>query len=254
MRVPTPVPPMTDGGSAGKLDVDTLEEQLKALSFSNRLELLELLQSPRTIDEIHLTPSAGAEDEDRERPLSREAVRHHLERLAEAGLVESDLVQQGDGRTRKQYVLDESQLYSVAETIRRLSRRDPREGRDPRRTQQTPRERQPSWPDPPRLLLVHGAPDPRAFPLREEDTKAPRGWVIGRDPQVHVTLDYDPYVSAENTEILDRGEDGFEVINLRNAKNGTLVNEELLAAGESQTLEHGDVLGVGSSTLVFHSE
>lgn len=246
---------MTNGGRARDLDVDTLEEQLKALSFSNRLELLEFLQSPRTIDEIHLTPSAASgDDENRERPLSREAVRHHLERLAEAGLVESELVQQADGRTRKQYVLDESQLYGVAETLRRLSRRDARQTRDPRRTQQTPREREPSWPDPPRLLLVHGAPDPRAFPLRKEETEEPRGWVIGRDPQAHVTLDYDPYVSAENTEILDRGEDGFEVINLRNAKNGTLVNEQLLAAGESQTLEHGDVLGVGSSTLVFHGE
>lgn len=242
---------MTDPSAMGGSDLEALEEQLKALSFSNRLKLLRLLRVPRTVDEIHLTPGAADQQGDPDRPLSREAVRHHLERLAEAGIVQGELTKQADGRTRKQYVLDEATLYSVAETLRRLSTRDAGQP-SPRRTQDSPDRSEGSWPAPPRLLLVHGAPSRRAFGLCGVSPQDPRGWVIGRDPKADVTLEYDPYISGENTEILPTG-DGYEVLSLRTARNETRVNEQALEPGESGPLEHGDVLGVGSSMLVFHT-
>lgn len=235
------------------VDLEELEKRLKALSFSNRLELLELLRVPRTVDEIHLTPSAGvsADEEDRQRPLSREAVRHHLERLDDAGLVRSELSQDPDGRSRKRYVLDESRLYALSETLRRLCHRDGGDDGALRRTQDGPGEVSRPWPAAPRLVLVHGAPRQRAFALRNDALEPPRGWIVGRSPEAHVTLRYDPYVSAQNTEILP-ADDGFKIVNLRSARNGTGLNDRLLEPGEEHEVSHGDVVRVGSSVLVFH--
>lgn len=237
-------------------ELEALEGRLKALSFSNRLKLLEMLRVPRTVDELHLTPSRTGEEDEGEggdRPLSREAVRHHLERLADAELVRSELVQDADGRNRKRYVLDESRLFDLAETLRAYCRSEVAEREDLERTEPGEPGADPErWPAAPRLVLVHGAPERTAYPLRADDIDSPRGWILGRGPDAQITLDYDPYVSSQNSEILPT-EDGYEIVNFRSATNGTEVNDTVLKLGQTVPLEHGDVLHVGASTLVFQT-
>lgn len=239
-------------------ELEALEGRLKAISFSNRLKLLEMLRVPRTVDELHLTPSRPAAGDDEEgeggdRPLSREAVRHHLERLADAELVRSELVQDADGRNRKRYVLDESRLFDLAETLRAYCRSDVPEREDLERTEPGERGAAPEpWPAVPRLVLVHGAPERTAYALRTDDIDPPRGWILGRGPDAQISLDYDPYVSSQNSEILPT-EDGHEIVNFRSATNGTEVNDTVLEPGQTVPLEHGDVLQVGASTLVFQT-
>ncbi|MCA1813012.1 MAG: FHA domain-containing protein [Halobacteriales archaeon] len=111
----------------------------------------------------------------------------------------------------------------------------------------------PSMEPGPKLVLVHGLIEGKAFPLRRPDLKGERGWVLGRKPGLHVSLDYDPYVSLENSEVLPEP-DGYALVDLRSSRNGTWLNWRRLAKGERARLVPGDVIGVGRSLLVFRRE
>lgn len=100
----------------------------------------------------------------------------------------------------------------------------------------------------PRLVLVHGVYEGRAYPLTGQ-TADGGGWLLGRAKDVAVSLDYDPFVSHETARVTREG-DRFEITDL-GSKNGTWVNWRSLEEGESAERECGDVVGVGRSLLAF---
>lgn len=233
-------------------DLEALEGDLRALSFVNRLELLAKLQEPRTVDELKLTPRVQQRGASPDRTLTRQAVRHHLDKLVEAGLVHASTVHGDDGRPRRAYVVNDARVYQVAESLRELSSlggQAPVESYSTQDLRDLPRN---TWPEGPKLVLVHGAPQAEVFPLRQGRLRAPRGWIIGRSPEAHVRLAYDPYVSSENSEIVPEN-GSFRLLDLRSSKNGTVLNGERMEVGGEERLEHGDIVRVGSSVLVFRA-
>ncbi|MDX1611750.1 MAG: FHA domain-containing protein [Candidatus Thermoplasmatota archaeon] len=232
--------------------LDTLERDLKALSFANRLELLTQLREPKTLGDLVLTPAH--EEEGGTRTLTRQAIRHHLDKLVEAGMVRSRSGKGKDGRTRLEYVMDEAQVYAVAEALRAISAQGPQGAHQPESTQdfQTPGATQGAWPDGPKLVLAHGAQDLKVFQLQREDLEPPRGWIVGRDANAHVRLPYDPFVSGQSVEIIPEQDGGYRMMDLRTARNRSAHNGEPLPVGGEVSIEHGDMLRVGSSLLVFH--
>lgn len=232
-------------------DAERLGEALDALSYPNRLELLAMLRVPRAVDEIHLKPARDREGSNPDRPLTRQAVRHHLAKLEEAGLVRRQLTRDENGRERQTFVADESRVYAVAEAIRRMAKHSSDVDLDPLATQELSPSDEGGWPSGARIVIAHGACEKRVIPLRQRDVEPPRGWIIGRSTGAQITLEYDPFVSGQNAEIL-AGDDGYELLDLRTARNGTWLNGERLPAGGRAKLNHGDIVDVGSSTLVFH--
>jgi len=102
----------------------------------------------------------------------------------------------------------------------------------------------------PCLVLVKGLEEGRVFDLRGE---AGRGeWLIGRRRGLAVSLDFDSFVSAENSRITLR--DGtHELEDLSLSRNGTTVDFKALPKGVRRPLRNGDVIGVGRSLLVFRT-
>lgn len=243
---------MADGS---EIDFEALKSYLSVLGYENRLELLTILREPRTIDEIELTPTAPQAGDSPDRSISRQAVRNHLDRLMEIGLVRTGSVQPEGQREQTTYRTDHARLYAVVEELRRLCRVPPApDSVEPFQTTEldaTPGEDEDAW-DGPRLVVVHGVREGRVFPLRPDDREPPRGWVIGRSPEADVPLPNDPFVSSENAEVVPT-DAGFKLLDLRTARNGTFLNWDQLPVGGKQPLETGDVVGVGRSLLVFRS-
>jgi DNA-binding NtrC family response regulator len=73
----------------------------------------------------------------------------------------------------------------------------------------------------------------------------PQRWVIGSGASCDVVLD-DPYVSAMHC-ILERRADGSLLVRDKNSRNGTLIDGNLIEAGELQV---GARLALGRTTLV----
>jgi DNA-binding transcriptional ArsR family regulator len=225
-------------------DPQRVARMLKALASPVRIELLRLLTAPRTLAEIRLRP--GRRDQGRAgRAMSSVTVRQHLGHLLEIGAIQVVPLTR-DGRRRNHFLVHHRQLFALTEELRQLARIRPDVDLLLDGTQPGPA------PPPPqpgaRLTLVNGAREGQVFPLR-----APRqGWLVGRRPDAEILLDYDPYVSLENTRVL-RTADGFEVVDLPGSRNGTTLNWAPLPKGRPQALATGDVVGVGRSTLVFRS-
>lgn len=232
------------------IDVDSLEDYLDVLSHANRLQLLEILRDPKTLGDIKLKPSAAQARGHPDRTISRQAVKNHLDRLADAGLVRVRRTRGDDGRTRNEYVLDPSRLFAVVEELNKLTTLETRVQPDPKETIPLSEREGPDWSEGPKLVLVHGVHEGRAYPLRPSEREPDRGWILGRADDAHVCLDYDPYVSKQNSEIL-RTDDGFRLLDLRTSKNGTRLNWRQLPVGGDVPLHPGDVIGVGRSLLVF---
>ncbi|MGQ0536289.1 MAG: FHA domain-containing protein [Methanobacteriota archaeon] len=233
-----------------EIGYERLERYLKILAHSNRLELLSLLRTPRTLDEIRLTPSPSQAGENPERNISRQAVQNHIDRLLEAGLVRVGMTDRKGTRAHHEYVVDHARLFAVVEELRKVSTFEANVPLDPFMTEGLPEARERDWQEGAKLVLVHGIHEGKAFPLRQQDVKAPRGWVIGRAADAHISLEYDPYVSTENAEIMQVGAK-FRLLDLRTSKNGTFVNWQRMPVGGEVVLAGGDIIGVGRSLLVF---
>lgn len=227
-----------------------LEAYLKALAQANRLELIDALRVPRTLDEIHLTPTMAVEMGGADRAMSRQGVQNHLDKLIDVGVVRVAPTDRKGKRGILEYRLDAGRLFALIEELRRITREPTVGPIDPLATQPLSDAGNEPWPEGPKLVLVHGIREGHVFPLLQRDLRAPRGWLIGRSPGLPVRLDYDPYVSLENAEILSEGRE-FKILDLRAAKNGTYVNWRRLPPGGEAVLESGDVIGVGRSLLVF---
>lgn len=236
-------------GSAG-IDFERLERFLKSLAYANRLELLSMLRIPRTLEEIHLSPGPAKAGESADRPISRQAVRGHLEQLEDAGLVRVRTGERPGRRAQHEYVLDHAQLFAVVDELRKLSTLEASVRLDPMATQQLQESRGPLWEEGLKVVIVRGVQEGKAFSLRHGALKSPRGWVIGRSPEAHVCLEYDPFVSMENSEIIKVG-DTYRLLDLRNARNGTFLNWKRLPVGGEAPLAGGDIVGVGRSLLLF---
>ncbi|HEV8361457.1 MAG TPA: FHA domain-containing protein [Candidatus Thermoplasmatota archaeon] len=223
---------------------------LEALHYPLRLELLDQLRMPKTLGDLKVAPhrTLGGNPD---RAAARETVRAHLEKLVEVGLVDVDTVQ-AEGRGVNRYAVNAQKLYELTEEIRRLSVIYAGRGGASDVTGTVSGSSAPVAVHGPRLVLVHGVYEGKAFPLSA--STAPDGrWVIGRGKGLQVSLDYDPFVSVENTVIAERG-GRHTVTDLPTSKNGTAVNWTLLEKGAAHELRPGDLIGVGRSLLLFLAE
>lgn len=222
---------------------EALAEALDALSHPVRLALLAELQSAKIQSEIEVRHAP--ESEAKPRPLARQTVRSHLGRLLEQGLIQEGPTERSFGRTT-QYVADHQVVFTLSEQLRELAKLQPEDS--PSRPTEDATEPAPNEPDRgPNLLLVKGAREGHVF---EIDPHEEGQWLIGRRRDADVVLDYDPYVSEENS-VLAFDEKEFRLRDLPASRNGTRVNFDPLGPEETRPLRHGDVIGVGRSRLVF---
>lgn len=240
----------------GDIDAEALERGLKLLAVANRIELLSLLRTPRPLDEIDLAPSTAQAGERPERTITRQAVRGHLEKLIEAGLVRVRMGERKGDKGRRavqEYYTDHARLFALVDELRKLTLIESRVEADAYATSVLAHNTPVSWTEGLKVVVVRGAQEGKAFPLRQASLAPPRGWIIGRAARCSVRLEYDPYVSNENSEILPDGP-GFRLLDLRSAKNGTFLNWQRLPVGGEVKLRSGDVVGVGRSLLLFRQE
>lgn len=248
----TPKGPRGDGaglmGEEETPDFDQLEGYFSALAYSARLELLHILRFPANVQDIRLKPRQLRPGMSADRPASRQAIQAHLDRLTEIGVV---VVEEGpDGR--KEYRVNPSRLYRIMEEFRQvgviMADAMPAPDATADADQARPRSSAPG----PKLVLVHGLLEGKAFPLRKTELGPGGGWIVGRKPGLSVSLEYDPFVSLENSEL--RLEGGEHLLSdLPTSRNGTWLNWRRLAPGVRAKLEPGDVIGVGRSLLVFRA-
>lgn len=256
--VATSMPPATDAAfvperrSDPTADYDGLAELLSALAYPARLELLEILRFPHALSEIRLSPRRAGPTDSPERIAARTTVQAHLERLVDTDLVRVEESATQPGRAQR-YSVNPQRLYAFMEDMRRLSIMRSRGGTTSDATGTLTDHSPPAETPGPRLVLVHGVYEGKSFPL--DDATATDGrWIVGRRSGLSVVLDYDPWVSLDNS-VISRGDgDGFVVTDIRGSKNGTFVNWRRLSPDAARPLRPGDVLGVGRSLLVFTRE
>lgn len=223
--------------------LDEADDAALAATFATlgslpRLALLREIRVPKTLREIEIQGSRR----DAERVVARQTVREHLERLERAGLALSrDAVRPG-GPTRE-FLLNHQMFFSLAEEMRELARErgtaEPKVG-----TLAFDASGRPTQPGP-RLVLIKGADEERVFPLDRGEE-----WILGRSREAAISLDYDPFVSAQNSLIRRAGR-AFTIENIPTSRNGTRLNLQALQGATASPLAHGDVVHVGRSALVF---
>jgi len=231
----------------GPIDAPRLAAMLKALASPVRLQLLQALRAPRLLSEIRLRP-ARKDGRAEGRSINRVSVRGHLESLLRIGAVRAIPVPR-DGRLMTHYVLDYGQLFALTQELQQLARLQPEAGVLDGTMLGAPAEPRLSR-DQPRLVLANGIREGQAFPLRAEGRRGQ--WLVGRSPEAGVLLEYDPYVSMENSRINLAG-GAFTIVDLPASRNGTAVNWRPLAKNAPCPLANGDVVTVGRSTLVFQA-
>lgn len=241
-----PRPPVPPGEV---IDYDKLEEYLRALAHGRRLELLHILQVPHALADIRITPGQSRAGDSPDRLASRQAIQKHIETLQEIGVVIANPA--AEGRS-KEFVVDRQRVYQVLEELRRVGMITTGAFVSRDATVDTSGARERTLEPGPKLILVHGFVEGKVFPLRRADLKGAGGWVIGRKPDAHVSLDYDPFVSLVNSEIvLEKGAHVLRDLGI--SRNGTWVNWRRVAQ-EPTPLKPGDVVGVGRSLLVYQAE
>jgi DNA-binding transcriptional ArsR family regulator len=236
---------------AEDIHIERLAEYLRALGNPNRLELLVALRTPRAVSDIALHPASVPGGENPERAISHQAVREHLAKLRAIGVIAVQRVER-DGSIYDEYVLNHPTLFAIVEELRMLG--ELRAEQSPVALPTIAAEREPAVERDggPRFVLVRGQGEGRVFPLRKETLSADRGWIIGRKRGLAVSLDYDPFVSAENAEVLLSGA-GFTLLDIRSSRNGTMLNFRPLPRGGSAALANGDIVSVGRTSLVFRA-
>lgn len=244
-----PLAPRVPKGGGSEKSYQTLAQHLEVLASPTRLHLLHLLRTPRRLHDIRVEPSLVRSGENPERPLSRQGVARHLERMVEAGLVKR--ISGPDARHADTYVLNHQRVFALVNEMRNLSKLRPIAtlAQGTARTVAETLARDLRLPSGPRILVAYGRDDGTVFSLQ-----GPPGsrWRIGRALSCEIRLDYDLYVSSENS-VVERTPEEFVVRDLRGNRNGTWVNWRRLPPGGSERLHPGDLLSVGQSMLVFQT-
>lgn len=212
-----------------------------ALSHPDRLEVLRMAQSPRTLDE--LAEALGS---------TRQAVSRHVDLLLSAGLLK-ERASRRERRVRE-FTMDPAKLLMLSNDLLRLVPPRPRPAdllalptaevaswRSADRPTPTPTPRQS-----PSLALLRGAEVAERFPLR-----GPPGtrWVLGRSARCDIALVDDERVSQRHA-VLHADPRGFMLLDLE-SRNGTLLNGDRLAPGVGRAAGVGDIVRLGDSVLVF---
>ena len=242
--------PMALPSRESPIDYHTLAELLNSLGSPVRLELLDRLRFPHTLSEIKLSPHRRDPGRNPGRPAARQTIQVHVDRLLATKLVHADRSSAG-GRSAPTYVVNSLRLYELLEELRRLSVRHAGRGPTSDATGTLAGLPAPGATAGPRLVLVHGVYEGKAFPLDDESSQEGQ-WTIGRRAGLAVVLDYDPFISLRNSVVAE-DEQGYVLRDL-GSKNGTSVNWVPLPANGSARLRSGDVIGVGRSLLVFIPE
>lgn len=221
-----------------------LERFLKALANVNRLRLLEALQTPQAYADLELPPSRADDAGDPERAISRQAMRRHIEELMGIGVV---LPVSGGRGGAMRFTVDRARLYGIVEQLRQLATVEPEWAVAAGTVNLAAPELQKTAVGP-HLVLVRGVQEGRTFPLEQPREE----WLLGRNRASALCLDYDPYISSAHARILRR-DGGFVLADLPGNKNGTYLNWRRLERGGFAVLRAGDVVGVGTSLLVFRA-
>jgi biotin operon repressor len=204
----------------------------------------EALSNPLRVAMLHrLAQPAFAPDLAREFQITRQAVRRHLDAMEEVGLIVGRPARRG-ALPATEYLASPAGLFAFKENVLSLAlpsdpSRLPLAQTRPGGTARPPLPR-----EGPGLLLVHGDAPGRWFPLSRG-----KSWVLGRDPRDDVPLAYDPFASARHA-MLSREGTGWSLTDLHST-NGTLLDFQRLAPGETRPLRLGSVVGVGRSRLIF---
>lgn len=223
------------------LDFDFLATYLKALAHPGRLEILWRLRHPTRAADVEVRPRRR-DDLQPDRPMTRQTVEEHLEKLLAAGVV-TRLPEAGGGADR--WVTNVPQIFAVVEELRLLTAIPPAPRLELDETVTTEQMTSGSWTPGPKLALVTGPWLGRAFRL-----DGPGPWTIGRSRSRDVALSYDPFVSVDHARV-ERGDDAFAIRATVEPRNPASVNFLALGPGERRALQHGDVLMIGRSVLVF---
>lgn len=237
--------PMQDSESPVGIESEHLADVMKALANPVRIDLLKALRQAKTLGEIRLRPRRGGSSDGLERIMSRVTVKQHLDQLMAIGVVQTRSIVR-DGRPLDHYIVDHRQLFALTEELRQMARLRP-QGEMLDGTQPAPAANPMAQPGA-KLALVNGTYEGRVFPLPAVGRSS--RWSIGRRANSSVCLDYDPYVSLQNSEVVCTG-GVYTIVDLPQSRNGTMVNWVTLPKGVPQRLESGDVIGVGRSTMVF---
>lgn len=227
---------------------EQLADALAALSNPVRIALLRRLQKPKALREIEIE-QPPADRTGTARPLARQTVREHLEKLLPSGIVTVRPAQRDYGKT-VEYVLNHQHLFALAEALRELAKLRP--SQEP--VGQTVHRPSPATPfkiEGPCLVLVKGLDEGRTFSLLPPKV-GPKSWTIGRRRGAAVALDFDPYVSTDNAAVV--WEDGTYLLQDQpGSRNGTTLNFHTLPKNTRRPLATGDLIGVGRSLLMFRA-
>lgn len=228
-------------------DPEELTQALDTLASPVRLAIVRQLRTPKVLKEIEVTSSRSGPGSD-DRPLARQTVKEHLDRLVDIGIVSPREVKRDYGPT-VEYVVNNQVLYAVAERFRGLAGLRPREPPEDE-TFEGGKDPEGSRVEGPAMVLVKGLDEGRSFPVDPDGGDEPM--IVGRRRDADVPLDFDPYVSRRNTVL--NWEDGtLYVEDLEASRNGTRVNFELVPTGSRRPLLDGDLVGVGRSLLLFRA-
>lgn len=236
--------------SANLPDFEELEEALRVVGYSARLEILHQLRFPRAASELRV--AARQRTGGRAATLmARQSLLEHLQKLVDIGVVKETGEPGATGP--REYVVNAARFYQVVEDFRSvgsiLASRDAAsmDATYDRTAQPAPQ----TGPKGPRLVLVHGLLEGKSFPL-DKTTIDGDTWWVGRSREASVALDYDPFVSLRNAAITRTG-DGFQVRDSGQSRNGTFVDWERVTE-KAAPLRPGSVVGVGRSLLVFRDD
>ncbi len=234
-----PLPDDRDGDVDDTEEADPLEAlagYMKVLGNSKRLNLLRFLVKPHYLEEIAS-----------ELKMARQSAQEHVQQLMEIGVVQRVRQSREPGGV-VDYVVVPQRLFAIHEEFGKLGGLSPEveDGEDlrPRTAPLVTGQATPKEGDLPRLVIVHG--------MRIGLTTALAGqgpWLVGREADATISLDYDPFVSARHAEVR-RTPAGFEIADLYSS-NGTFVDWKRVPRGNRERLDNGTVVRIGKTILIF---
>lgn len=225
--------------------LESLAEDLDALSNLQRLRLLHLLTRPRYAEEI--ADALG---------MSRQSALKHIEKLQERGFVRPLHGRRSTGPVIEFLVVPQ-RLFATGVAIGNLGNLEPEGGPsvklDDRTVVMETPSGAPAQPQTPaqrhaHVLLVNGPAAGSRFVLAGEGSR----WTVGRDEDRNLRLAHDPFISGRHAEI-QQDVNGHVLVDVFSA-NGTFLNFSRIPRGGRVPLRVGDVIGLGHTFLVYQKE